>query len=245
MNKYMYMGAGLVVVLVIVGALVVLHPWSDDDEEEETPDVMLKVNGEEYAWKDLEDLGTKTVSDSTGVSLSAIIDHTGLSDPGSHQYQLLASDGYYKNVTWDNMEEGIIVEVVEGKDTSLKSVFSSLPKRYSVREMVEIKVVETATLKVGNREYTWEQPFDTMFDAVTIGEYEGIRLSDLVNHTGLADPADHNYTLLASDGYSKTVNWTSMMTGVLVSEDHKTAFEALPSAYNVKDLIEIEVVPIT
>ena len=245
MNK-LYIGAALVVVLVIVGAVVALQPWAgDDDEEEETPDVMLKVNGQDYEWKVLKDLDTKTVSDSTGVSLSAIINHTGLGDPDTHQYQLLASDGYYKNVTWGNMEEGILVKVVEGKDTTFTSSFSTLPNRYKVREITEIKVVDTATLVVNGREYTWEQPFDKMFDDVTIGEDTGIRLSDLLNHTGLSDPTGWNYTLKASDGYSKTVNWTSMLTGILVSQDSKTVFESLPKSYQVKDLVEIEVVPLS
>ena len=245
MNGRHLVAAGvLVLVIALVAALVMMLYLRGGEEGGKPPGPGLVVNGREYPWTELEGLEKRTVSGSEGVSLSAIINHSGLKNPREHQYRLVASDGYSKNVTWSDMLEGALVRTLDGKNVTLKSAFPSLPKRYSVRQLVEIQVIQTDTLAVCGREYTWEQPFDTMFESVTVGGLEGIRLSDLVNHTGLSGQADHRYTLIAGDGYNKTVNWTDMLAGALVFEGHKTVFESLPKAYHIKDLVEIIAVPL-
>ncbi len=203
----------------------------------------LLVAGRDWSWSALESIERRTVSGNEGFSLSALVNASGVSEPSAHQYRLLASDGYSKNVTWDDMLEGVVARVVDGGVSTLKSIFPSLPKRYSVRGLVEIQPIETDTLRVCGRTYTWEQPFDTMLELVNISGVEGVRLSDLVNHTGVAGPEALNYTLRARDGYNKTVSWSSMCSGLLVLDGHRSHFESLPKAYHVRDLKEIEASP--
>ena len=243
MNR-MALTAGVVVVLVVVlAAAYLLMPAKEEENNGQNPQAQVTVNSKTYTWSDLDDLEMKTVNGTQGVSLSGIINHSGLSGQQDHQYKILASDGFYKNVTWGNMMEGVLVKTVDGKNTTFKTTFSTLPKRYNVKEVVDIQVIATDTLVVAGRQYTWEQPFDSMFEAVNINGTDGVRLSDIVNHTGLATPANCNYTLTASDGYNKTVDWSSMMTGILVLDGHKTVFEFLAKGYQVKDLAEIKAVP--
>jgi hypothetical protein len=241
----MALAAGIVVVLVVVvAAAYFFMPTKKEKNNKETPQANVTVNGKAYTWKDMENLEMKTVNGTAGVSLSAVINVSGLAGPLEHQYKILASDGFYKNVTWGNMMEGVLVKAVDGSNTTFKTAFSTLPKRYNVKNVLDIQVITTDILNVTGRQYTWEQPFDNMFEAVNISGFDGIRLSDLINHTGLANQANYNYTLTASDGYNKTVNWTSMLTGALVLDGHKTAFETLPKGYQVKNLADIVAVPV-
>ena len=69
----------------------------------------------------------------------------------------------------------------------------------------------------------------------------GYSLSDMVNYTGLASPQNHTYKIIASDGFNKTVNWTSMMRGVVIKADTKTVFPGLAKGYMVKNVVKIEV----
>ena len=241
----MALAAGVVVVLVIVvAAAYFLMPANNGNNGNEPAQTKVTVNGKSYAWNDMDDLEMKTVNGTTGVSLSGLINNSGLAGQPDHQYKILASDGFYKNVTWGNMMEGVLVKVVDGKNTTYKTSFSTLPKRYNVKDVVDIQVITTDILNVTGRQYTWEQPFDNMFEAVNISGFDGIRLSDLINHTGLANQANYNYTLTASDGYNKTVTWSNMISGVLVVDGHKTAFEGLAKGYQVKNLVDIKAVPL-
>jgi len=239
--------AAVIVIVLVVGvatAYYFLMPKDGENEKETTPDAKITVNGKEYAWKDIDDLETKTINGTQGVSLSGIINNSGLSGQADRQYKVVASDGFYKNVTWGNMMEGVLAKVVDGKNTTFKTSFSTLPKRYNVKNVIDIQVITTDIINVTGRMYTWEQPFDNMFDVVTINGTNGTRLSDIVNHTGLANPAGYNYTLFANDGYNKTVNWSSMTTGILVQDGHKSLFEFLAKGYQVKGLVDIKAVPV-
>jgi len=244
MNKAALAAGVVVVLVVVVAAAFFLMPVKKDEEKKEAAQTQITVNGKAYTWKDLGTLEMKTINGTQGASLSAAINLSALASPQDHQYKILASDGFYKNVTWGNMMEGILVKAVDGKNTTYKTAFSTLPKRYNVKNVIDIQVITTDTLVVAGRQYTWEQPFDNMFDTVSINGTNGTRLSDIVNHTGLANPATYNYTLTASDGYNKTVDWSSMMDGILVLDGHKTLFELLPKGYQVKNLVEIKAVPV-
>jgi len=238
--------AAVIVIVLVVGVATAYYFMlpKDEEKEETAPDAKITVNGKEYTWKNLDDLEMKTVNGTAGVSLSGVINHSGLAGQADHQYKIVASDGFYKNVTWGNMMEGVLAKVVDGQNTTFKTSFSTLPKRYNVKNVIDIQVITTDILNVTGRQYTWEQPFDNMFDTVTINGTGGTRLSDIVNHTGLANPGNYNYTLRAGDDYNKTVNWSSMMSGILVLDGHKTLFESLPKGYQVKNLADIKAVPI-
>lgn len=99
---------------------------------------------------------------------------------------------------------------------------------------------DTDTLTVNGTEYTWEDLFDD-FDVIHMDDNEGILLSDIVEDTGLANPEDHEYRIIASDGYTKTVSWDDMQNGI-VQESKETYFSELPKQFYVKDVVEVEVV---
>ncbi|KAA0004508.1 MAG: hypothetical protein DRN33_01180 [Thermoplasmata archaeon] len=74
------------------------------------------------------------------------------------------------------------------------------------------------------------------------GNYEGISLSDMINFSGVKNPAEHRYKILGSDGYSKTVEWNDMNNGIFDIEKRIVIFTNLPKQFWVKDVVEIKVV---
>jgi hypothetical protein len=50
----------------------------------------------------------------------------------------------------------------------------------------------------------------------------------------------HTYRIIGEDGYSQTVTWENMQNGLLTHEK-KVVFSDLPKAFNVKNVVEIEV----
>jgi hypothetical protein len=77
----------------------------------------------------------------TGYSLSDMVNFTGLASPEAHEYTIVGPstdpdiDFYTKNVTWDNMLNGVIVT------EDVKSVFLGLSKGYMVKNIIEIRVL--------------------------------------------------------------------------------------------------------
>ena len=98
---------------------------------------------------------------------------------------------------------------------------------------------DTETVVVNGKEYRWEEVFGD-FDLTTMEGKEGVRLSDLVNDTGLAEPESHEYKIIAADGYAKTVKWGDMENGI-VMKNKEVFFPDLVKQYYVKDIVEIEV----
>jgi len=70
-----------------------------------------------------------------GVRLSDIILDTGLASPSGYQYKISASDGYQKDVTWEDMQNGFLVE------DEFKTVFPELTKSFWVTDVISIEVV--------------------------------------------------------------------------------------------------------
>lgn len=230
----------MLTMVLIVTATSMACFGSDDDDG---PTIM--INGKEYT---IDEIFTKfkdvtiTSGDQqyTGISLGDLLNDTGLSSPGNDQYAIIAADGWTKNVTWTDVRMGILV-----KDQTM-TAFPHLPGKYRVKDVIEIKKITTPTINVNGWVYTWDQPFDK-FDEVIVEDnesntYEGVMLSDLVNDTGLENPGDHNYTIIAGDEYSKEVTWDDMMNGILVFEDRKSVFPEKESKYRIKNIVEIEVV---
>jgi hypothetical protein len=80
---------------------------------------------------------------------------------------------------------------------------------------------------VNGREYSWDRIAEdfqvVQFEANGV-QYDGVRISDIVNDTGLADPTAYDYELVsARDGYSKTFTWDDMLNGFLVPDYEKRA----------------------
>ncbi|MEE9441020.1 MAG: hypothetical protein V3V27_03710, partial [Candidatus Thermoplasmatota archaeon] len=70
--------------------------------------------------------------------------------------------------------------------------------------------------------------------------FSGIALDDLMLKTGVSNPEKHEYTIIASDGYQKTVKWENMKNGIL-TEEGQSIFSDLAKAFRIKDIVKIEV----
>ncbi len=231
----------LLIMILIITASSMACFGSDDDDDGPT----LIINGKEYSIDEIFTKFTEMTITSgdqeyTGISLSDLLNDTGLSDPGNDQYAIIAADGWTKNVTWTDIQMGVLVKA------QTMTAFPHLPGKYRVKDVVEISTITTPTLKINGWVYTWDQPFDK-FDEVIMEDnesntYEGVMLSDLVNDTGLESPEDHNYTIIAGDEYSKEVTWDDMMNGIIIFEDRKSLFPEKEKKYRIKNIVEIEVV---
>lgn len=104
----------------------------------------------------------------------------------------------------------------------------------------------TDTFEVYGKEYDWDTLY-VEFDLIDVQDVEGVPLEDLIRDAGVDDPEDHEYRIIAADGYLKTVSWKDMETGVISLEgtsehDKMVVFEDKAKAYWVFDVVEIEVV---
>ena len=98
---------------------------------------------------------------------------------------------------------------------------------------------ESTVITIGETDYTIDQIF-YIADHRSIESYTGVALDDLIVKAGISDPEHKDYTLIASDGYQKTVQWKNIENGLL-TEEAQSIFSDLPKAFWVKDIIYIEV----
>jgi len=59
--------------------------------------------------------------------------------------------------------------------------------------------------------------------------------------TGISNPEKHEYMIIASDNYQKTVKWENMKNGIITAEG-RSIFSDLPKAFRVKNIAKIEVI---
>ena len=103
----------------------------------------------------------------------------------------------------------------------------------------EFDDVEIVT--IWNKQYTMEQIFSiTAPRTFSDLNFSGIALDDLIIKIGVDCPECYTYTIIADDGYQKTVNWENMQNGLL-TEDKMSVFSDLAKAFRVKNIVEIEV----
>ena len=99
--------------------------------------------------------------------------------------------------------------------------------------------VNSEFIKIDNQDYTIDQLF-YIAEKRTIDDYSGIALDDLIKKVGVSDYENKEYTIIASDGYQKTVQWDNLKNG-LITKEGQSIFSDLPKAFRVKDIVEIEV----
>lgn len=122
---------GVLAIVILIGSLSVLTYTTLSKEDTDT----ITVNDKEYTWDELfDDFEATTLDDNEGILLSDIVNDTGLKDPDTHEFKIVAADGYLKTVSWDDLQNGII------KDNK-ETYFTTLPKQFFVQDVVEIKVV--------------------------------------------------------------------------------------------------------
>ena len=68
----------------------------------------------------------------------------------------------------------------------------------------------------------------------------GIALDYILIVSGVTCPSCNSYRIISSDGYSQTVTWDNMQNGLLNS-NKRVFFSDLPKAFNVRDVVKIEV----
>lgn len=235
-----FIGLALLVMFSVSGAACI--DSNDDDQD----DLKITINGQEFTINELFLSNTQiTVTGSdgknyTGISLSNLMNTTGLNDAETKQYNIAASDGYNKNVTWADLQLGVLVK----EDTM--TAFPHLPGKYRITDVIRIEPVNISTFMVNGWLYTWDQPFDKLDEKIVedneSNSYEGVPLSDLLNDTGIENPDTHNFTITASDDYSKEFTWDDMMNGILVKDEHKSVFPEKDKKFWIKDIARIEVV---
>ena len=101
---------------------------------------------------------------------------------------------------------------------------------------------DTENITINGQQYTIEQILliaePRTFDSLN---FSGIALDDLVIKTGVSCLECHEYTIIGSDGYQKTVTWENMQEGLL-TKDGMAVFSELPKAFRVKNILKIEVI---
>jgi len=98
---------------------------------------------------------------------------------------------------------------------------------------------ESDYITINNTKYTIDQLF-FIGEERTIDDYSGIAFDVVIFKISVSNPKTREYTLIASDGYQKTVKWENMENGLL-TEEGQSIFSDLPKAFWVKDIIKIEV----
>lgn len=230
------LGLGMMVILM---AVVIAGCIEEDDEE------AITINGEEITLSSIFDDHTTTTVETggetyEGVSLSLLVTESGLADPGTKQYRITASDGWNQDVTWEDMEAGILVE------EETMTAFPGLPGKYRIRDVSSIEPVDADTITVNGKLFVWKQVFHIIDSPVEMMDednntLEGVYLSEVVNITLLDDPETHRYDLLGEDGYNQTVTWDDMVQGILVEDEMKCFFPHLEKKFHISDIVEIEV----
>lgn len=104
----------------------------------------------------------------------------------------------------------------------------------------ENKVEKTAVsnLTIGVKTFTLTELF-MLCEEKKADKYSGVALDDVIKKAGLSDPDKHTYTVIASDGYQKTVKWEDMEEGVLTNES-LAVFPHLPKMYWIRDVVEVK-----
>jgi len=103
--------------------------------------------------------------------------------------------------------------------------------------------INSENIDINGQEYTIDQLF-FMGKQKTVEsnseQFSGIALDDLILKTGVSNTEKHEYTIIASDGYQKTVKWENMKNGIL-TEEGQSIFSDLAKAFRIIDIVKIEV----
>jgi hypothetical protein len=99
--------------------------------------------------------------------------------------------------------------------------------------------INSEYIDINGQEYTVDQLF-FIGEERTFETFSGIALDNLMIKIGIPEPEKHEYTIIASDGYQKTVKWENMKNGIL-TEEGQSIFSDLAKAFRIKDIVKIEV----
>ncbi len=98
---------------------------------------------------------------------------------------------------------------------------------------------DSTSITINNEEFTVAQ-ISEMVEERSIEAETGFPLDQLIIEIGVDSPETHQYTIVGSDGYQKTVTWENMQSGIL-TKGRESVFPDLPKAYRIKEIVEIKV----
>lgn len=117
----------IIILLIGIGSSIYVNAAKIDSTN-------IIINGDEFTVDQLfQMVEEKTIETESGIALDHLIEEIGITNPEMYEYTIIGTDGYQKTVSWENMGNGILTK---GRE----SIFSDLPKAFSVKEIVEIKV---------------------------------------------------------------------------------------------------------
>jgi hypothetical protein len=130
-------GSGLIKILAVVIVITgVASTWYLINQTVDVNADVFDVNGDSFRFEDLfSAAGIVEVEGYTGAPLENIISAAGIQEPENQTYVIHSSDGYQQTVEWKDMAGGIITE-------DRRMVLPSLPKKFWVKDVVKIEVVE-------------------------------------------------------------------------------------------------------
>jgi len=99
--------------------------------------------------------------------------------------------------------------------------------------------LESDFIEINGEDYTIEDLF-SLGKEKSFEDFSGVSLEDIIVNIGIENPKNHEYNIIGSDGYQKTVKWENIENGFL-TRDKQTIFSDLPKAFRVKDIVKIEV----
>ncbi|MEA3559787.1 MAG: hypothetical protein U9R75_11090 [Candidatus Thermoplasmatota archaeon] len=111
-----------------------IEPLTDGDT--------ITVNGQYWTWMQPFDIFDDVVlednesNECSGIRFSDMINYTALENPQEHNFTIKASDGYEKEVAWNDMMNGILLD-----DEDHKTFFPHLSSKYKIKDVMEITVV--------------------------------------------------------------------------------------------------------
>ena len=118
----------LIIILIGAGSSAYVYVTTIDSD-------YTRINGQDYTIDQLLFIGEeRTIEIYTGIALDDLIVKIGVSNPGKHEYTIIAADAYQKTVKWENMKNGLLTK-------NRESIFSDLPKSFRVRDIVKIEVI--------------------------------------------------------------------------------------------------------
>ena len=237
--------AVIAVLALVVLSLVFVFNDGDDGGDDETT---MTFNGVDFTWSELEsEFGTEVVDGNTGVPLGEIILTSSFGelesdDQNKTLFRITAEDGWQKNVSWTDLQSGILVE------EDLMTYFPDLPGAYKVKNLATIEDIPLDPLAIinpnsnwgGSAEITWDELF-TELNVTTFQNADAVAFEDVLDYAGFSDLDLENatFTIVGVDGYSKDVTWTNVQNGVLILDGHKSDFTDLTGAYKVRNIIRI------
>lgn len=127
------------------------------------------------------------------------------------------------------------------KKSRLVTIFAAIVLLVGIGStiFVNASLNNSQEVNVGGKAYSINELFEIAETRTLAGE-TGIALDSLIIQTGTADPENSLYTIIAADGYQKTVSWENMKNGIM-TKARESVFSDLPKAYGIKEIIEIKV----